>query len=122
MSAGRKLTSWLLLIVKWAAFAALLYAWKRDGVAEAGNVFQFWAWSSSIAGLVYFLAPTKPSETVTPHSPGQRRATDIGAAITLTALVWFGHFVLAVFWMLGRGGHIGYRERFDADGKFKGRA
>lgn len=114
------LVRWMISLAISAATFSCLYAWKVHGINPAGNLFLFWMWFVAVMGCVLLFMPRKyMAKTTYPQSPLLGALFRIEGGILIALLVWFGNFVLAVFFVIGLFGRIAYASYYDRDGKLK---
>lgn len=114
------LVRWLISLAISAATFSCLYAWKVHGIDPAGNLFLFWMWFVAAMGCVLLFTPRKyMSKTTYPKNSFLAALSWIEGLILIALLVWFGSFVLAVFFVIGLFGRIAYASAYDCDGKLK---
>lgn len=111
--------SWLRMIAVYGLIIGLAYAWQAHGVNAAGNVYLALMWAAAIGNIVCGLTPTAPSATIRLRSKAQNLLVNFFRVASVAFIAATGHFVLFAFFLLGIGGSILYRERFDENGYVK---
>lgn len=97
-----------------------LYAWKVRGIDPAGNLFLFWMWFVAAVGCVLLLIPRKYAAKTTQPKIPSLQICDLATEIILIGLLaWFGHFVLAAFYVAGLLGRAANSSMYDQSGKLK---
>ncbi|SMG01049.1 hypothetical protein [Burkholderia singularis] len=95
---------------------AAFVAWKGFGIDAAGNVLMFWLSFISVIGILLLAALPRdfgPQSDV-PKSAFRRSVESISTIAMIAALAWYGHFVMAGFYVLGQAEFVWYRSRLDA--------
>lgn len=105
---------WTVYLTLQVSIFALLAAWKMAGNEHAGNLVQAILWTMSATGFIVGFA--NASGTHMPRDPVMALVDIALDCALLLILAWYGHFLLAVFYLLGRIGSSAYRDRFDSDG------
>jgi hypothetical protein len=95
-------TEWSWTIVTNGLQVAAFVAWKGYDIEQAGNVLLFLVWLVAVIGIASLF--THSSKPAAPPAPKSRWTIGFATAIsTCAALVWFGYFVTASFYLIGIG-------------------
>ncbi|PUA16842.1 hypothetical protein C7W93_22945 [Glaciimonas sp. PCH181] len=91
---------WLFAITSSSICIALLYAWKLQNINVAGNLLLFWLWFISAAFIAVLFVPEELAKI--PRCSKNFARFNLCISLLMTfAMVWFGHFLTAGFYMLG---------------------
>jgi hypothetical protein len=106
---------WSINLVVDAVLFYCLYLWKIDGNEQAGNIVLFLLWLTVVLMLLISLSTSQSQ--IPAKVRGLEAYSIAGDVVLISVLVYFGHFVLGSCYSIARIYWIGFKARYNDDGK-----